>query len=551
VEAVRDILPRSGYMPMATRMPLLDWMQYVNISLRGRPYSTEKHEYLFKPLCDDYHDITFQKAAQVGVSTLVLIKSMWVAEHMGKKVVYYFQDDKAVQDFSSDRATPLIESSSYLSARMGTTDRVGLKQLGPGTIYFRGLQNKGKVKTIDCDMVVLDELNESPEANVVYAIDRLRHSDMGWVVALSQPSVPGFGINKRFGTTDQNHWHIKCSSCGHYNCLELDFPSHFKEIPSSQKKTFPDGATHYRGCSRCGARLNMSVGEWVAKHPNRNLRGYHISQLYTQIFPPGYPNIASKIMWEYRAKAGSTLGMENFTISVLGFPYSGASARVTDELLDFVEGDYPFTLAQSGCFMGIDQGDTLSVVIGMLSGQQFKVIYAEQTEKWDRLDFFMDKFAVHYCVIDAQPNKHSAKSFATRFPDRVSIQYFGSKSTKVSKELHEGRQEVNVISVDRTESIDRMLDKMEGGLILLPSRSLSDERGVAIIEDLRRHLKRLVTKTEISSRGVPVRTYISGPGLENHYGMALNSAVLAAYELGVMPGPMVTPIFSSIKIGRA
>jgi len=551
MEAVRDILPRTAYMPTASRLSLIDWMGHAGVLLRGKPYSTKNHEYLQQILGDDHHDITFQKAAQVGISTLVLIKSLWISEHLGKKVVYYFQDDKAVQDFSSDRATPLIEESPYLSSRMRTTDRVGLKQLGPGTIYFRGLQNRGKVKSIDCDYVVLDELDASREDTVSFAIDRLRHSDMGWVASLSQPSIPGFGINKRYGKTDQHHWNLICPSCGHRNCLELDWPSNFMPIPESKRRTFPEGATHYRGCTKCEARLNPAQGEWIARHPGRKQRGYHLSQLYTQISSPGYPNIASRIMWEYQDKLGSQLGLENFTISVLGFPFSGAAARVNDELLDFCEGDYPFTINQEGCFMGVDQGDTLSIVIGILSGPSFKVVYAEQTEKWDRLDQLLNNFAVHYCVIDAQPNKHSAKALATRYPGRVSIQYFGAKETKLGKELHEGRVEVDTINVDRTESIDRMIDRMEAGFINLPSRKLSDGRGMAVIEDLRRHLKQLVTKTEITSRGIPLRTYLRGAGIENHLGMALNNAVLAAYEMGITTGPMVSPIFAPIRFGRA
>jgi hypothetical protein len=519
--------------------------------LRGKQYSTQHHEYLDQILNDDHHNITFQKGAQVGISTLVLIKSLWVAEHLGKKVVYYFQDDKAVQDFSSDRAAPLVEASNYLAQRMRETNRVGLKQIGPGSIYFRGLQNKGKAKSIDCDMVCLDELDEAPEDNVEFAIDRLRHSDMGWVVALSQPSLPGFGINRRYGRTDQHHWHIICPACGYRNCLEFNFPANFLEIPESKRKTFPEGATHYRGCSRCEAKLNMAHGEWIAKYPERGLRGYHLSQLYTQISAPGYPNIATRVMDEWESKKGSQLGLENFTISVLGFPFAGADIRITDELLDFCEGEYPYTAHHEGAFMGIDQGDVLSIVIAMVSGPILKVLYCEQTERWDRLDHLMQAFAVHYAVIDAQPNKHTAKAFATRYPGRVSIQYFGSKETKQGTELHEGRYEVNTVNVDRTESIDRMIDRMEAGFIQLPSRKLSESRGIVLVEDMRRHLKQLVCKTEMSSRGVPIRTYLRGPGIENHYGMSLNNCVLAAFELGIQPGPMVMPIFADVRLGRA
>lgn len=519
--------------------------------LRGKRYSLYKHEYLTQILSDTHPYQVFRKAAQVAISTTVLIKSLYVSDHLGRKVVYYFQDDSAVSDFSNDRCQTMIEESSYLTGRMRGINNVGLKQLGPGSLFFRGLFTRGKVKSIDCDFIVLDELDEAKPENVAFAIDRLMHSDLQWVCALSQPSVPGAGIDAEFSDTDQHFWHLICPSCGEYNCLELNFPDNLLGIADIQKKSFPEGATHYRGCKKCGARLNPGAGEWVAKYPSRLRRGYHLSQLYTQIKPPAFPNLGTKFVREYEDYRRSQNRLARFMISVLGFPYAGGNARVTDELLELCEGDHGFSYSESGAFMGVDQGDTLTITVGILSGGRLLTVHAEETEDWGRLDFLMSQFGVRYCLIDAQPNKHSAKAFCARYPGRASIQYFGGKELKRGEELHEGKTVVPTVTVDRTVSIDGMIDRMEGGFIALPSRKKCSGAALSNLEDVRRHLKNLVARTEETAGGLLKKQYLRG-SIENHYGMSLNSMVLAAYELGMASaGPTVMPVFGRTRVGNA
>ena len=92
---------------------------------------------------------------------------------------------------------------------------------------------------------------------------------------------------------------------------------------------------------------------------------------------------------------------------------------------------------------------------------------------------------------------------------------------------------------------------MEGGLVVLPNRAKCDQVHLGLINDLRRHLKNLIAKTEQSPNGMVRRVYLKG-GVENHYGMALNSACVAAFDLGITtPGPMVLPVFTKFGGGRA
>lgn len=525
-------------------IPFRDWVDKAQIYLRGKKYSTEKHEYLEQILNDSHPDQTFEKSAQVGISTLVLMKAIYVAEHLGKKAIYFFQDDAAVSDFSNDRCQPMIDASPYLSKVSVGIQNVSLKQINAGSLYMRGLFSRGKAKSVDADAIFLDELDEAKKDNIQFAMDRLLHSDLQWVHALSQPSFPGEGIDERFIESDQYYWMLKCPSCGEYNSLELDFPQNFIPISAKQKKNFHEHATHYRGCKKCQARLDMKAGEWVARFPSRPKRGYHLSYLYTQVYPKSMPSIASKIMAEYESSRRSQSKLARFTISVIGYPYAGGNVRITDELLNEIEGDYGFQMNATGAFMGVDQGDVLSIAVGILSRDTIKFIYFEETQVWSRLEYLMSQFGVHKCVIDAMPNKHSAKTFASRFPNRAAIQYFGSRVFKQDKELLENRIPIDTVHIDRTDSLDSMQDRMEGGYLQMPARNQCEGLGLKKVEDARRHLKALVSRVEENNTGQLKRVYVSGKAVENHLAMAMNSACVAAFELGIHGAPtMVIPIF--------
>lgn len=544
IDSIDELIPTDSYLPTGGRMSLPQWIVHAGIIIRGKRYSLKGHEYLKQILEDTHPDQSFEKAAQVAISTLILIKSLYVSDHLGKKVVYYFQDDNAVSDFSADRANPMIESSQYLLSRVRGTDRVGLKHVGPGSLFFRGLWSRGKVKSLDCDMVVLDELDEAKDENIAFAKDRLLHSDLQWVFALSQPSHPGFGIDREFNETDQHYWFIICQSCGHRNQFELNFPENFIPIATNQKKLFPEGTTHYRGCSKCGSRLNMANGEWIAKNPSKTRRGYHLSQLYTQVKPAHGPNYATRCMAQYESSKKSQNKLANFQISWLGFPFAGGSARVTPELLEFISGEYGFSYGEADCFMGVDQGDVLTISIATFRNGKLRFVYFEETEDWSRLDWLMSRFGVRFCVIDAQPNKYSAKSFASRHRGHVAIQYFAQSHNMEKKELLDGKIEIDAVLIDRTESIDSMIDRMEQGLIEIPSKKLCSGQSLSTIEDVWRHAQKLVAKYETTPSGLAKRVYIRGHSIENHFGMSMNNACLAAFDMGKRSsGTCVMPIW--------
>lgn len=535
-QLLADILPMTAAMKARRGAPLKigEWVPQAGIMVGGRPYSYEGFEFQQQIIEDDHPTQVLQKGAQIGASEIMAIRSVYVAAHLGLTSLYYLDNDKKARTFGKKRIQRLINRSPELKGQIGETYSWDHMDLGEGSIQVMGMFSESNVITAPGDYVIRDEVDRSKQDHSEFVKDRIMASHLQWDHALSQPSFPGYGINKMFVPSDQHYWHLICPACGAENCLEKDFPKNFMEYPTSRLKSAPDGATHYRGCLHCQAELDMKKGRWVAHRPGRDVRGYHISQLYTQIEPPKKKaaNYATWIMRQYAAALKRRLELRRFVISIIGDPYGGDDAKITDDVLRACQRKYGFGRAGLGTFMGVDVGDLLHIAINVRYGGELKWVWFEVTEKWSRLAELMRAFGVAACVIDAMPYKRSAKEFACGFKKKVWIQYFRPvKELTIGSELFENKIPIQTVFVDRTESLDATVDMLVAEEMLLPAMDKANPAEKAVLEDVWAHLKMLITETVEDHNGNKRRTYLDH--VENHFGMAMNSGRIAALELGV------------------
>lgn len=536
---------QASYPPKPDRNPkgFMAWCQE-HIRVRDEAWSLKAHEYLREPyeVATTHPHIVFEKAAQVGGSMLVLLAAFYACDRWAAKVLYYLSTDQDAFDFSNDRTNILIDESPHLAQLVAERDRgrdnVGLRHIGRGTLFCRGMFTRRKVKAVDGDVLILDELDEADQRNKKFAFDRLLHSKLQHVRELSQPSIPDYGIDETFSRSDQRFWHLKCPACGRYTCLELALEERDKRPVPVAFRPVPKGATwakpgqrYYRACLHCEAPMDMSKGEWVARHPTQPIRGYHLSQLYTQIPAVGYADPADRIMEEILS-ARKTDERMRVTISLIGFPYAGDRQPITDGVLNAAEGDRGFADTAAESYIGVDQGDALHVVIGEPVGDRLRVIHAEITDDWGRLPALATTFNARALVIDALPNKHDAKSVCKEIgqkPGRKAfIQYFRDTPLKRDEE-GEGARAVPKVTVDRTESLDETTKALREGEILLPAMVKLSPEDLRVYERFRAQCRMLVKDLEETAQGVKRWAYKRG--VPNHFGMALNSMRIAR-ELG-------------------
>jgi len=529
-----------------------DLLAFLKRRIRPRPrvpWTLDRHEYLRAIAQDPARVIVIEKAAQIGISTLMLSELIYRCLS-GHNAGYFLDTAGRMRKFVQARLDPIINADDDLTRRVvegrfqpdeiaptqrrrrrggKSADNVMLKHIGPGTAYFLSTQVMGDVKTVDLDAIYMDEVAELDDEKSEFAQDRLLHSDLKLQRWFSQPDIPEMDVDDWFQRSDKKYWHLRCSKCGSWWALELAFPQCLYQVRGEWRI----------GCPLCHVALNASRGKWVATHPGRPISGYHLTQLYGPHTTP--TDIAEQ--WEQAQTKPSR--MRRFQISILGNPYGGDRQPITDALLNIRCGDWGiFSSAGAGVlvrqladqsrnpvgipsglpFAGIDQGDLIHLAIGRLSDGVMRIVWLEETPSWELVEKRLRDHKVAMFICDAMPYKTEAKRLCRALKSGA-ILYSSAKRTIYGIEDAE-TEPVHAINVDRTEYMDRVVDAFASAALYLP-KSMLEQTAHA-----RDHLKRFVKDRRDDGSMVYRRN------VANHYGMAIAAMMLAVEgqsALGLAP----------------
>jgi hypothetical protein len=427
--------------------PFFEWVK--EIILDGKPFTYEKHEYLVEPYKDNHPHQVEMKATQMGLTSKAMLRVAYGARYGGYRgILYLFPSKSDVTDFSKGRIDPLIdENPDTIGKWLRDTDAANIKRIWSAFLYLRGMKSRVGLKSIPVDIIILDELDEAPQNAVDMAMERMAHSEFKEILKLSNPTLPDYGIDKAFQETDQRYWLLKCEKCGDYTCLEDTFPDCLK--------TF--NGRVIRACQKCQAELNPSIGQWVAKRPSiTDKRGYHYSQLFSHYVEPG------DILHQFR----TTDNLTDFYNLKIGNAYVEATNRLSiQEVLNLCS-NYRIASEDIGpCYMGVDQGKDLHVVIGKKNYERGgQIIHIGIYKDWEELDRLMRNFNVSRCVVDALPETRNARAFAERFKGKVFLNYYN----KHQKGSYAWNEKEFIVSCNRTESLDASHKEIMDGAVILP-----------------------------------------------------------------------------------
>ena len=481
--------------------------------------------------------LIFLKPAQVMISTWMIGRTFWKLDGTSLNAVCYFPDQTAMKEFVQFRVNPIVENSKYLSELQSrsSVDNVGLKRFGAWTFAFRASSTMTGVKSFDADLIIKDESDEHDPENAAFIEDRILNSELGWYMSGSQPSIPNFGIHSEFEETDQLFFHLKCA-CGFWT----DPVNWYLELAGEEKEKIfkiQKGRVDL-ACRKCGRALDHNRGEYVPRFQDRQTAGVQISHLYA-----GSPLYTPAKILEKMRGLDTSLKRKNFTISIIGWPYSTDEEKpITVQVLDQFRSDYALQSgSQSFTYMGADQGDTVHMVFGEpTADNRIRITGLEKFHvlEEERQRACIQNFNVFRAYIDAMPNKNWALKTALRFPDRIGIQYFAklfayrSESTPpsgIDATVHslsdESDGQVPVLKVNRDDSLQDTVDAIKNGLFIFPAKARLDSTQLKLLEEFEYHLTMLVRERTEDGNGKPL--YRFKKKVPNHYGMALNSLRLA------------------------
>jgi len=409
------------------------WVQLMRIRLQVCTFSFKDHEYQLEPMRSMVRRRCYRKGTQGGWTEIEVLRTLWAMIHKHHPMgdLYMFPDADTVQEFAKSRFNPLILANKeaigkYVKPGGKGTDTASLKKVHNAFLYLRGARlsqklhdvaESAKMSSIPVDAIKFDELDKMDEAMEVIAKarGRLGHSKIKEEVYLSNPLVPGEGIDKMFELSDQRYWFRKCRACGEYTCAEL----FFAEDPERAVGVRADG-TGYIACKKCGRELpiswedrpNHATSEWVpqVKENSDFMHGYHWSQL-TSVF-----NDPLEILHDFRNPPEGNLA-DVYRLR-LGLPYIAAEDRlVPAQVYDCCNNDGMYSSHEGPCAMGVDVGIVKHIVIGTRGGNnQYKILKVARLSEWNDIRDRARKFNVQSTVIDIRPYQDKVKEFQSSNP---------------------------------------------------------------------------------------------------------------------------------------
>jgi len=498
------------------------WITDNNLQLGAGAFSIKGHQYQLGWLEEAHPRQCFIKGAQIGASEINVLKTMHghIFGRYPQGSLYLFPTRDDVGDFAQTRFDPLINQNPFIGAYVQGTDRKNVKKVGQGHLYLRGARSTRKIggtkksstalKSISVDRVVFDEFDEMEETMIELAKYRVAHSTVKELIYLGTPTIPDYGMDRMYQSSDQRVWMLECPSCGKESSLDLEFPA------SIRRRL--DG-TAYRACIHCLAEVNPGKGRWEAQEPSRSkdLVGWWISQLNSIYVDP------TDILNTYEDPPYGDLS--EVMNSALGRAYIPAENRLTHQDVYACCGNDPMLNKHEGpTCMGVDVGTVLHTVIAQrTTGKTLKVIHMGRYDSFNDLHDLARDFNVKSAVIDLFPEKRKVVEFQKAENFSVfGCNYVESKTGSIAWD-----EKDRIIKGNRTEICDMSHDQVvsSSGLIL-PRRNAELEQFVKEVCNMAKVLD------EDTDTGQRVYRYKKLGA--DHYRHAFNYALLASERIGTV-----------------
>ncbi len=428
----------------------------------GQPFEWYEHSFLLDPLCDFHPRQGWNKSAQVGGSEAAILKAIFLTYELEANVIYTLPSDNFLQKFVGPKVDPIIEANPLLRSMIKggvtlkeVTKIVGNKKISR-FIHFIGAFNSqasanqelsSKGVSVTAYVLINDEASRSDQFILQQMRSRLENSPYAAIFDFDNPARPGVGADGTYKISDQRHWFVKCSRCGHRQYLDWIRLDQF-EFKKGALHCFVDPERKEFVCGKCAKPISDNdriTGEWVAKYPSiTDYRGYWISQMcYVR-------HSAAKILLKEEDKRYPKSQFYNY---VLGKPYIGSDVRVSRaNIVSNMSSDINMLNKN---VMGIDQGRIKWYVIGNEKGI-FKVGW---TESWDEIEFLFNKYNCT-AVCDALPYQSDPKRLAAKYPNRFFRAFYKPEADQSELAKFSPKNDRTVVLIRRDETFDELVDKI-------------------------------------------------------------------------------------------
>lgn len=300
--------------------------------------------------------------AQFGKTILGLHLKAYLAAIKGMNTYYALPDDDLVQGVVDGKERPeVIDQIPWLAAMANigkslnesgrAVNRKGAMLYTDGKVtaisYMRGINAKVPT-TFSADCIIEDEKDDIKESHAKFLEGRMTASQLRLHVTIGTQRYAGAGQNKKFEEGTQHVGYLTCPDCSEKLNPEESWPricrmeqnagaenpwlreeGDFIDAAGTQT-AFDPTAAYYFACPICGATLDRTRIEYIARRPER-AKARKWSLRVSQLCCSGLPVIMFASSWQNAVRDADS--MKAFCCDRLAMPRSTAQA-VTREVLE-------------------------------------------------------------------------------------------------------------------------------------------------------------------------------------------------------------------------
>ena len=385
-------------------------------------------------------DIVVKKSSQVGITEATVNFIGYAMEHSPAPMMVMMPTLESRDAWKVQKLNPLLQETPCVRDLLGgvrsrdAANRQDLIDFPGGVLFLAGGNSANSYAQKSVRYLVLDDLDRFPEEIgeegdvITLAEGRTKAFARAKRLYISTPTVKGGLIDRQWDKSDQRHYQVPCPHCGERQPLEWGGPDAPYGIKWTTLATGEIVNARYV-CRECAAEIHehhkpalLAGGVWIAAHPERQIRGYHISALYAPIgLGPSWLDLARG----WHAAQESTATLRAFINTNLGEAWEERGETIDPlSLLNRLEA-YPVELPKRVRSIGIDvQKDRIEVsVIDWGEGEEGwyidHILVAGDTagiDPWDELADEIEHLAPNCGGIDSGYNTDQVWAFARTRP---------------------------------------------------------------------------------------------------------------------------------------
>lgn len=428
---------------------VVDWMDVENIkNEKGEPMEFKKHKFLLQVYLDEAQKLVVMKPAQIGMTTLEMLKNHYDAKVKKLDIIYTLPTDGDVRVMVGGKTNRIIANNPCMLMDVADKDSVEVKKVGGNMIYFRGTWTKKAAMMTPADRVVHDEVDSSKLDIIADYQARLQHSTWKETHIFSHPSLPETGVHAYYKQSDQKHWFVKCRYCNHWQYLSWNTEDPSKMSVCLERKIYQ--------CKKCKKEItdnDRREGQWVPKYKNKKWSGYWMSLMMA-------PWYSAEEMVEKFQHPDTT--PEFFHTKILGIPFADASSKLLRKsFFQNLTGKLWAPSTKERVIIGIDTGLRLDYVVGNKDG----LFYHGDCDDYGTLNDLMKRWPKAIAVIDQGGDLIGSRKFYEQWAGRVFLCLLaGDRKTKELVRWGSG-DEHGAVTADRNRMIQLVVDEFRNARI--------------------------------------------------------------------------------------